>query len=345
MRFSIVYFSAAGHTLKVIRHIAEQMGGIDRAVDLSDPFLKQTSFAKDDRVIVACPVYGGRIPSLVAERLQKITFDGTRVVTVVTYGNRAYEDALAAATEQIALLSHQTRDKERPDLDALRTLLETQNAEADQCALEWGALKQRVKDLTKTAAMIQTEIADIAQTEAEYGKLARIYRYCAGNNPAKTPLSNFVLGLLLDDVMEEASRYLSRLSGDRYALVRVDAAGGNAYRGLDIEVMDAYKGGRRKVGTLSGGELFLASLSLAFGLAQVVQSYAGGIQLDSLFIDEGFGTLDGDTLDAAMAALGEIEKSGRMVGLISHVGELKTRIFARIEVYPGENGAKLKVIG
>lgn len=259
--------------------------------------------------------------------------------------SRAYEDALAAATEQIALLSHQTRDKERPDLDALRTLLETQNAEADQCALEWGALKQRVKDLTKTAAMIQTEIADIAQTEAEYGKLARIYRYCAGNNPAKTPLSNFVLGLLLDDVMEEASRYLSRLSGDRYALVRVDAAGGNAYRGLDIEVMDAYKGGRRKVGTLSGGELFLASLSLAFGLAQVVQSYAGGIQLDSLFIDEGFGTLDGDTLDAAMAALGEIEKSGRMVGLISHVGELKTRIFARIEVYPGENGAKLKVIG
>ena len=89
----------------------------------------------------------------------------------------------------------------------------------------------------------------------------------------------------------------------------------------------------------------MASLSLAFGLAQVVQSYAGGIQLDSLFIDEGFGTLDGDTLDAAMAALGEIEKSGRMVGLISHVGELKTRIFARIEVYPGENGAKLKVIG
>ncbi|HIT96296.1 MAG TPA: 4Fe-4S binding protein [Candidatus Aphodousia faecavium] len=94
MRFSIVYFSAAGHTLKVIRHIAEQMGGIDRAVDLSDPFLKETSFTKDDQVIVACPVYGGRIPSLVAERLQKITFDGTRAVSIVTYGNRAYEDAL-----------------------------------------------------------------------------------------------------------------------------------------------------------------------------------------------------------------------------------------------------------
>lgn len=94
MRFLIVYFSAAGHTLKVIRHIAEQMGGIDRAVDLSDPFLKETSFTKDDQVIVACPVYGGRIPSLVAERLQKITFDGTRAVSIVTYGNRAYEDAL-----------------------------------------------------------------------------------------------------------------------------------------------------------------------------------------------------------------------------------------------------------
>ena len=101
MRFSIVYFSAAGHTLKVIRHIAEQMGGIDRAVDLSDPFLKETSFTKDDRVIVACPVYGGRIPSLVEERLQKITFDSTRAVTFVTYGNRAYEDALLELNDTV----------------------------------------------------------------------------------------------------------------------------------------------------------------------------------------------------------------------------------------------------
>ena len=89
MRFSIVFFSAAGHTLKVIRHVAEQMGGMDRTVDLSDPFLKECTFGKDERVIIACPVYGGRIPGIVVERLQKVSFESTRVVTLVTYGNRA----------------------------------------------------------------------------------------------------------------------------------------------------------------------------------------------------------------------------------------------------------------
>ena len=94
MKISMVYFSAAGHTLKVIRHIAEQMGGVDRLVDLSDPFLKETTFRKNERVIVACPVYGGRIPGLVFERMQKVSFDSTLAITLVTYGNRAYEDAL-----------------------------------------------------------------------------------------------------------------------------------------------------------------------------------------------------------------------------------------------------------
>ena len=101
MRFSVVYFSAAGHTLKVIRHVAEQMGGMDRVVDLSDPFLKEIHFSKDEPVIVACPVYGGRIPGLVAQRLQKISFDSTRVVTLVTYGNRAYEDALLELNDTV----------------------------------------------------------------------------------------------------------------------------------------------------------------------------------------------------------------------------------------------------
>lgn len=101
MRFSIVFFSAAGHTLKVIRHVAEQMGGMDRTVDLSDPFLKECTFGKDERVIIACPVYGGRIPGIVVERLQKVSFESTRVVTLVTYGNRAYEDALLELNDTI----------------------------------------------------------------------------------------------------------------------------------------------------------------------------------------------------------------------------------------------------
>ena len=148
---------------------------------------------------------------------------------------------------------------------------------------------------------------------------------------------------MLDEVVEAASRYLSRLSRGRYQLVRVDAQGGVALRGLDIEVIDAHTGGQRRVCTLSGGELFLASLSLAFGLAEVVQAYAGGVTLDSIFIDEGFGSLDAETLEAAMKALADIQKEGRLVGLISHVSELRSRIPARIEVVPGRDGSTLEV--
>lgn len=102
MQLSIIYFSAAGHTLKVVRHIAEQIGGIGRTVDLSDPFLKELAFSRDERVIIACPVYGGRIPGLVVDRLQKISFDATRAITLVTYGNRAYEDALLELNDTVS---------------------------------------------------------------------------------------------------------------------------------------------------------------------------------------------------------------------------------------------------
>lgn len=108
-----------------------------------------------------------------------------------------------------------------------------------------------------------------------------------------------------------------------------------------MEIYDAYSGGGRNVDTLSGGELFLASLSLAFGLSDVVQSYSGGVRLESIFIDEGFGTLDEETLNTAMKALFEIQKSGRTVGIISHVAELKSRIPAQIRILDDH---KIKVV-
>ena len=110
------------------------------------------------------------------------------------------------------------------------------------------------------------------------------------------------------------------------------------YGGLELVVLDGYSGRTRPVETLSGGELFLASLSLAFGLSDVVQGNSGGVRLDSIFIDEGFGSLDQETLDTAMRALDEIQRSGRTVGIISHVQELKSRISARIEVIPQGDG-------
>ena len=111
-----------------------------------------------------------------------------------------------------------------------------------------------------------------------------------------------------------------------------EAGGGHALAGLDLEVLDAQCGSARAVETLSGGELFLASLSLAFGLSSVVQAVSGSVRLDSIFIDEGFGTLDQETLDTAMRALSQVQGAGRTVGVISHVSELRTRILRQIRV-------------
>jgi len=169
--------------------------------------------------------------------------------------------------------------------------------------------------------------------------------YVAGINPPKTKLHTFVLGLMLDRVIESAGRYLNSLSRGRYTLTRsTEQTGGNSKKGLDIDVIDSQILESRSVNTLSGGELFLASLSLAFGLAEVVQSRSGGIELDSIFIDEGFGTLDNETLEAAMKALAEIQREGRLVGIVSHVSELKDRIPARIEIIPTDSGSTLKII-
>ena len=120
---------------------------------------------------------------------------------------------------------------------------------------------------------------------------------------------------------------------------------GAGYGGLDIEVLDGMSGTCRSVETLSGGEQFLASLSLAFGLSDVVQSYSGAVRLDSIFIDEGFGSLDTDTLDTAMRALESIRQSGRVVGIISHVSELQSRIPTMIRIWKTASGsAAAKVI-
>ena len=171
------------------------------------------------------------------------------------------------------------------------------------------------------------------EAEEKFSQISRLSQLLLGKNPLKIPLQQFVLGIMLDDILSCANRFFSMLSQGRYSLRRiVGNTGGNSFGGLDLEVLDANMGGARSIETLSGGEQFLASLSLAFGLSDVVQSYSGSVRLDSIFIDEGFGSLDQETLDTAMKALAQIQKMGRTIGIISHVSELKGRIAARIEV-------------
>ena len=154
-----------------------------------------------------------------------------------------------------------------------------------------------------------------------------------------------VLSVLLDDVLIQASQRLSIMSKGRYQLIRKEErAKGNKASGLELEVDDAYTGKSRPVATLSGGESFMAALSLALGLSDVVQSYSGGIKLDTLFIDEGFGSLDPESLDLAVRTLIDLQSTGRMIGIISHVTELKSQMGHRVDVTSGRSGSKISVI-
>ena len=155
----------------------------------------------------------------------------------------------------------------------------------------------------------------------------------------------FVLAALLDDVLISASERLHRMSKGRYRLLRAtDPKDARAAGGLDLDVEDAYTGKTRHVSSLSGGESFQAALALALGLADTVQSHTGGVRLDTVFVDEGFGSLDPEALDLAINTLIDLQQSGRLVGVISHVADLKERIDVRLQVTAGKGGSTAKFV-
>jgi len=154
-------------------------------------------------------------------------------------------------------------------------------------------------------------------------------------------LSAFVLAARLEEVATAATERLVAMTSGRYSLIHTDARRGAGRSGLGLLACDAWTGVDRDTSTLSGGETFLASLALALGLADVVTAEAGGTRIEALFVDEGFGSLDEETLDEVMTVLDGLREGGRMVGIVSHVAELKQRIPAQIRVHKGQAGSYL----
>ncbi len=195
-----------------------------------------------------------------------------------------------------------------------------------------GQTLTRLRDLLQRAAEAHAAIADLAD---EHDVVARLANTVAGKAPNthRMTLESFVLAAELEEIVEAANLRLGDMSSGRYRLQHTDArAARGAASGLGLEIMDAHTGQARPAQSLSGGETFLASLSLALGLAEVVTARAGGVKLDTLFIDEGFGSLDDDTLDLAMRTLDELRQGGRTVGLISHVAAMKDQLPAQLLV-------------
>lgn len=166
-----------------------------------------------------------------------------------------------------------------------------------------------------------------------------------GGYTHQVDLVSYVLGGEFERILDVADKHLQRMSDGRYGMKLSDhrAKGSRSGGGLNLNITDTWTGEPRDAASLSGGESFLASLALALGLAEVVQSNNGGIELDTLFIDEGFGTLDSETLDTVMNTIESLRENGRTIGLISHVEEMKNRIPTQIVVEKGQRGSSVRV--
>lgn len=165
----------------------------------------------------------------------------------------------------------------------------------------------------------------------------------AGENRLKMTLSTYVLAARLESVALAATERLLAMTGQRYSLVHDDTPRGNNKSGLGLQILDSWTGVRRDTQTLSGGESFMASLSLALGLADVIQHQSGGIDIETLFVDEGFGSLDAETLEEVMDALENLRSGGRVIGVVSHVADMKQRITTQLNVHKSRTGSTVSM--
>jgi len=215
----------------------------------------------------------------------------------------------------------------------------------DEILLERERFASRLNTNKRELATILELKEKIKSVEEEYLVLGELADVANGKNEHRMTFERYILAAFLEDIIYAANIRLNKMTSGRYEMFRTEKKErANKQSGLEIEVFDNYTGKKSHVKTLSGGESFMASLAMALGLSDIVQNYAGNVRLDTMFVDEGFGTLDPDALDAAINCLIDLQDSGRLVGLISHVPELKERIEARLEVSTTNIGSTTKFI-
>ncbi|PKM55831.1 MAG: hypothetical protein CVV00_02250 [Firmicutes bacterium HGW-Firmicutes-5] len=252
---------------------------------------------------------------------------------------------LHSLTKSYETLRHQTKDQHIVDMASFESTIETLRQKTKAYGDQKGVIVSRIKNNSLMLEHVKVRNLKIRNEEEEHQVLGHLSNMAKGNNTYRITFERYVLAAFLEDIIVAANLRLTQMTDGRYLLSRTqELQRRNAKGGLELEVYDNYTGMNRHVKTLSGGEGFMASLSMALGLADVVQSYAGGVQLDTMFIDEGFGTLDQESLDSAINCLVDLQKTGRLVGIISHVQELKERIDTRLEVLGTNIGSHTRFV-
>lgn len=257
-----------------------------------------------------------------------------------------YEYKIKLQQETISKLQKELEDKKRPNLAEYSEVIAEKTKEVDSYKERLVVLKNKYKANKKLSSKLYEEFTKWEKYTNVAREVLALNNVLSGKAESRKSLETYVQGYYLDLILEAGSRRLLKMSNGRYQFERrLEKSKGGGLQGLDIEIYDVYLNSSRMVSSLSGGELFLASLSLALGLAEVIQNESGGISLETIFIDEGFGSLDAETLDIAITTLIDLQSYGRNIGIISHVSELKDRVRAKIEVYSENNYSKVRIVG
>ncbi|MBI5975923.1 exonuclease subunit SbcC [Staphylococcus canis] len=243
----------------------------------------------------------------------------------------SYKDTLQRLTTQIESETRIIDAIEPRDLDELYEKRMNLKKELESKQKEFNEFDFQVKNNIKVADHIKSLVTNLNNALSEQVEIVHLSNVISGKNDQNLTLENYVLIYYLENILIEANKHLRGMTGQRYELIRKKQKG-RGFSGLELEVFDFYSNQSRHIASLSGGETFQASLSLALGLSEIVQQEQGGVSLDCMFIDEGFGTLDQETLETAINTLIQLQSSGRLVGIISHVTELKNRMPVILEV-------------
>ena len=257
-----------------------------------------------------------------------------------------FEDAKKIILNSIEKLEEELKELEQPDLEEGQQKLKNIESQVNDFIEKVAILNTRLENNKKLYDKIHSEYINLLESSKEIREIIAFSDVVSGKTENRKSLETYVQGYYLDLILVAGTKRLLQMTNDRYRFIRRDEKSkGGGLQGLEIEIHDIYLNSTRIISSLSGGELFLASLALALGLAEVIQNESGGISLETIFIDEGFGSLDAETLDIALTTLIDLQSYGRNIGIISHVSELKERIRPKVEVYSKDNYAKIKMTG
>lgn len=256
-----------------------------------------------------------------------------------------YEDALRRNEILQEQLTAEVGGKTPYPLDEMRQRQETLSQTVAQMEDTFLRLQSSIQQDEKALCYLKQNLASLQKADEQFRTVGTLYKLSAGMNQKNVSFERFILGGFFDEIIQNANLRLLSLSSGRYSVSRKqEKEKGRRASGLDLEVLDIYTGKYRGTNTLSGGESFLTSLALALAVADVISAVSGGVEVNTMFIDEGFGSLDAQSLEIAVESLLSLREGGRLIGIISHVQSLIDYIPARIEVAASPKGSIVKTI-